>query len=188
MKMVEDTLKKYLGIRDDQLLGLVSEDVLGKLEDVINEIVKRKVEEEKSKVSNLMNVDDAVLRIGEGLENLFGVSSKEEIKKDVKQTKVSDNVEPLVNSLSGVVTETRTGVKKVRKYSQSTSIKKAKDTERVGRNTKTTRTSWDRPGAISFIQEIEILGADTVASKYGYANAASVRKTADYLRGKFSIN
>lgn len=181
MKLVENALRDYLGIRNDVLDGLVSDDIMSKLEDVINEIVRKKVEEEKAKISKVVNVDDAVLRISEGLESLFDVKSNVDLKKTSQKTDTSENVKVEEFLSSGLEHDT---------VQKSKSSKKSSNPSGDSRNytrKKVTRTLWDRSLAISFMQECEVCGLEDVAKKYGYADANSVRKTMSYLRNRFSL-
>lgn len=170
MKMVEACMREYLGIQEDPLAGLASNEIVKRLEGVINEIVKKKVEEERAAITKVVDVDDAVLRISEGLETIFDVkaSKKEELVKEEPKKEEVDSVDEFVGAL----------------FKTQESVQ---PTSNFAPRQKRTRRIWNKPMAIDFIQEVEVLGADKVALKYGYTDGGSVKKTISYLNRKFSL-
>ena len=183
MRLLEDALRDYLGIQENPFNGLASSEVISRLEGVIGEIVKKKVEEERAKIINEMDVDNAVLRISEGLENLFDISTK----KVKKEEKVEEVEEPFKDDIVPEIPESIIKKNKPRKKLILDSSSTLKIQSNRQREYKRTKTMWDKTSAIAYIQELEVMGPDKVALKYGYSDGRSAKRTAEYLKAKFSI-
>ena len=83
MEKVEDALRVQYSIRDKKRYTSGAEESLSKIEEIIENIIRSKVEQLKPKQADTVEIEDAVLRIGESLEALFG-------KEETSSTPVSD--------------------------------------------------------------------------------------------------
>lgn len=105
MKKVEDALRVQMSIRDkkpEYLDGV--EASMDKIESIIENIIREKVNEIASKRAGRVDIEDAVLRLGEGLESLFSkvTSDKKEPTKEVNNV-VEEKIDETVKDVDGII-------------------------------------------------------------------------------------
>lgn len=193
MKAVEDALRIHYDIREkksEYLDGI--EASISHVEKIVEKIIEQKIEEVKRR-ENSINIEDAVLRLGEGLENLFN-KSMNLTEKGEKDKVEEDNI---ISSCDGKeeigevekkepVVERKTQIDKFYEKYPKEKIKKEKNEvkEKPKNNDKKKTRVWTLEAMREFMNDIETMSPEDIAAKWEYSTINDVYKAKYYVRNK----
>ena len=201
MDKVDEALMVHLGIekKNRYLDDPSTKDALGKVEDIISGIISKRVEAaiaeigqvQKQKFSDC-DITDAVLRIGQGLEDLLGNNLPkvpEKAAESVPETPKVEIVENPVESVEIIPETTETPKQDKPSESISKELESSgsvspilKGATKSGEQRK--RRKWDVPSMTQFLEDMENLPPTDVLKRWGFKDMKSLYQTKYSVRAK----
>lgn len=202
MDKVDEALMVHLGIekKNRYLDDPSTKDALSRVEDIISGIISKRVEAAIAEIEQVQkqklpdcDITDAVLRIGQGLEDLLGNNlpkvPEEKSLEVVPETPKAEVVENTVESVE--TTPKAIEIPKQDKPSESTSRKSEssesispvlKGATKSGEQRK--RRKWDVPSMTQFLEDMDNLPPTDVLKRWGFKDMKSLYQTKYSVRAK----
>lgn len=174
MERVDICLKRLLGLKDKEVVveKIVTSASMKQIEELIMGIVNTQVEEAKRQVADNVDVEDAVLRISEGISNLFDLSKvaprrvapEVEIPEplNVPDDNIGNRVMPLKNpNHKGGRAPVVCGTKQMKNIIPVRSVGD--------------RHNWTESEMIEFMHDFSEYNAESLMKKYGCSTFKQLR-------------
>lgn len=190
MDKIEDAIMYHTGIVNKiKFSDDTTRTALDKIEHIIESIIKTKVEETVPTRATQTDIDDAITRISDSLENILneklkGIRTENTAQKPVRKTvsvKVKPDKESEVDKFYKrypVAESTNTKDKAITKDRPTISTTKS---ENKGR----TQRKWDKQMAKEFITDFDKMDVEKVMKKWGYQTRKTCLNMKYYLEKKF---
>ena len=210
MEKVEDALRIQYCIRDKKKYTSGVEESLSKIEEIIENIIKSKVEQLKPKQADTVEIEDAVLRIGESLEALFGKTestvgdsgiSSETAKKETAMPVTEKSPEEIVKSVAKDSSPVKKPVDKTNRsqvdkfYSKYPNLNPNKDKKETGSDSDSKRVvssdksekkrkTWTVERMREFMKDVDTMPPTEVAKKWEMDTLQKMYQMKYYVKNK----